>query len=272
MNTSFPSLNYDELPLWSAPFGMALLATIRLKRGMNILDIGSGSGFPMLEIADRAGASCRLYGVDPSDDAILMINQKIEGKGIRNVQIEKGYGEQLPFEDNFFHLIVSNNGINNVADQKKALGECFRVAEKGAQMVITVNLPETMFEFYEVFEKVLHAHDMHEEIKKMKDHIYEKRKPVEYLKDLIEKAGFTVKDMKLDRFKYRYSDGTTFFNHYLIRNYFSPSWFSIVPGSSQKTIFAKIEDELNEIAREKGELVMTMPYVCIDSTKKLVNL
>lgn len=68
LNNLYTTLNYDELPLWSAPFGLAILDTIRLKNGMNILDIGSGSGFPMLEIADRAGASCMVYGVDPSDD------------------------------------------------------------------------------------------------------------------------------------------------------------------------------------------------------------
>lgn len=44
---------YDELPFWSAPFGISLLETVRLRPGMNVLDIGSGSGFPMLELADR---------------------------------------------------------------------------------------------------------------------------------------------------------------------------------------------------------------------------
>jgi len=263
-----PSLTYDELPLWSAPFGLAILDTIRLKHGLNILDIGSGSGFPMLEIAERAGTSCVVYGVDPSDDAILMVNQKMVGKGIRNAQIVQGIAEKLPFEDNFFHLIVSNNGINNVADQEKTLNECFRVASKGAQMVITVNLPDTMIEFYEVFEKVLWKLEMHEEIRKMKDHVFEKRKPVEYLKDLFEKAGFSVRGMKLDSFKYRFVDGTAFFNHYLIRNYFMPSWLSIVPDLSQKMLFEKILNTLNEISGKKGELVMTIPFVCIDCVKE----
>jgi arsenite methyltransferase len=45
-------LIYDELPLWSAPFGLTLLDTIRMKKGIRVLDIGSGAGFPMLEIAE----------------------------------------------------------------------------------------------------------------------------------------------------------------------------------------------------------------------------
>lgn len=263
-----PSLTYDELPLWSAPFGLAILDTIQLKHGMNILDIGSGSGFPMLEIAERAGVSCKVYGVDPSDDSILMVNQKIEGKGIRNAQIIQGIAEKLPFEDDFFHLIISNNGLNNVSDQTKTLDECLRVSRKGAQMVITVNLPDTMIEFYDVFEKTLLKREMHEELRKMKDHIFEKRKPVKYLKDLLEKVGFSVRGMKLDSFKYRYIDGTAFLNHYLIRNYFIGPWLEIIPVSSLKKMFDEIEKTLNEIARENGELAMTIPFVCFDCIKE----
>jgi arsenite methyltransferase len=268
-NNLHPSLTYDELPLWSAPFGLAILDTIHLKQGMNILDVGSGSGFPMLEIADRAGASSMVYGIDPSDDAILMINQKIEAKEIKNAKIVKGFAEQLPFEDNYFDLIVSNNGINNVPDQEKVLSECFRVAKPGAQMVVTVNLPGTMIEFYEVFEKVLQNHEMQEEIRKMKDHIFEKRKPFEFINGLFEKAGFSVGNIKLESFKYRYIDASAFFNHYLIRNYFLPSWLNIVPPVSQKMIFDEIEEQLNGIAREKGEFVITIPFVCIDGKRSI---
>ena len=66
-------LIYDELPLWSAPFGLPLLDTIRLRKGINILDIGSGAGFPLLEIAERSGKTAVVYGIDPSSDAINMI-------------------------------------------------------------------------------------------------------------------------------------------------------------------------------------------------------
>ena len=56
----------DDLPLWSAPFGMKLLDTIKLKKGINVLDIGCGLGFPMVEIAQRLGASSKVIGIDPT--------------------------------------------------------------------------------------------------------------------------------------------------------------------------------------------------------------
>ncbi|TAL34748.1 MAG: hypothetical protein EPN93_11480 [Spirochaetes bacterium] len=47
----------DEMSLWSAPFGMALLDEIPYRAGMSVLDLGSGTGFPLIEIAERLGAS-----------------------------------------------------------------------------------------------------------------------------------------------------------------------------------------------------------------------
>ena len=46
---------YDELPLWSAPFGLKLLEVVALRPGIVALDIGCGTGFPVLELAQRLG-------------------------------------------------------------------------------------------------------------------------------------------------------------------------------------------------------------------------
>ncbi len=260
-------LIYDELPVWSAPFGLTLLDTIRLNHGMNILDIGSGSGFPMLEIAERAGLSCNIIGIDPSDDSFSMINRKIRLKKITNARIVQGLAEELPFDDGIFDLVVANNGLNNVADQEKSLLECFRVSGNGAQLVFTVNLPGTMIEFYEIFEQVLSELGMDKEIGAMKDHIVQKRKTVEYLKQLILKTGFTIQTINVDGFKMRYLDGSAFLNHYFIRTAFLPSWKKIIPGKSQKKVFTILEKKLNETAQKDGILTMSVPFVCFDCHK-----
>ena len=47
---------YDELPLWSAPFAQRLLERAPLARGSTILDVGCGTGFLAIELAQRCGA------------------------------------------------------------------------------------------------------------------------------------------------------------------------------------------------------------------------
>ena len=217
-------VNYDETPIWSAPFGLTLLDTVTMVPGINILDIGSGGGFPMIELAERFGESCQVYGLDPSEDSNTMIREKIRLKEIRNASIINGISENIPFKDGFFGLITANNGLNNVQDVEKTMDECYRVAKAEAQMVLTMNLPFTMVEFYEVFEQILEEQRMIDSIRKMKEHIQEKRKPVEYWKELILDSGFSIKTINVDGFKYRYANGTAFFKHFFIREAFMKPW------------------------------------------------
>ena len=208
-------LVYDETPIWSAPFGLTLLETVKIMPGINILDIGSGGGFPMIELAERFGGSCQVFGLDPSEDSTIMIREKIRLKEIRNASIIQGVAEDIPFEDNFFGLITSNNGLNNVQDIGKTLRECFRICRPSAQMVVTMNLPHTMIVFYEIFEQILEEQEMYDAIWKMKEHIHKKRKPVEYWKEMILDAGFSIKTINVDGFKYRFVNGSAFLTIFL---------------------------------------------------------
>jgi arsenite methyltransferase len=257
-------LRNDELPLWSAPFGLTLLDTINYKKGINVLDIGSGTGFPMLEIAERTGDSTTVYGIDPSEESFQMISEKIKLKGISNAKMIRGIGEQLPFPDNYFGLIVSNNGLNNVQDEQKVLQECFRVLEKDGQIVLTMNLPHTMEEFYVVFAEELISHGLKSKVIELEHHIHAKRKPVEYWKECILGAGFSIRSINADGFKMKFADGTAFMNHYLIRTAFRKPWEEI---TTDETVFKSTEDRLNQIAAVHDGLSISIPHVCFDCFK-----
>jgi ubiquinone/menaquinone biosynthesis C-methylase UbiE len=258
---------YDELPLWSAPFGMMLLDRVQLRPNITALDIGSGAGFPLLELAQRLGDSCRVYGIDPWEPGLNEINLKIKILELKNISAIKGVAEHLPFENSSFDLIISNNGINNVRDQEKALTECFRVSRPAAQMVITLNLPETMKEFYEVFESTLRGLGKDLEIKRMHEHIFHKRKPLSWTKALLQKAGFRIVETKVDSFKLRYLDGRTMFKHFLIQSSFLDPWKKVIAPEDISRVFGLLEEDLNRIAWEKEELSLTIPMVCIACRK-----
>src|ERR1700733_13054518 len=146
---------YDELPLWSAPFGLMLLKHLELKHGTTLLDIGSGSGFPLLELAQRLGSSAQCYGVDPWVNANNRVREKINNYGVTNVQMIDRTAEDLPFGDASISLIVSNLGINNFADPDKVLKECCRVLTTDGKIAITTNLNGHWREFYEQFAATL---------------------------------------------------------------------------------------------------------------------
>lgn len=257
----------DELPLWSAPFGLKLLDTIKLKPNIIVLDIGFGLGFPLLEVAQRLGSSSRVYGIDPWKTAIERTKTKINILGLINVELFEGTAEKIPLPDKSVDLIVSNNGINNVLDLEKVMYECKRIARKSAQFVATVNLDGTMIEFYNELEKVLIEEGLNENVKKLKRHIYHKRRPLDELIDLYKKNGFEIIKVDHDSFTYRYLDATAMFNHSLIRLAFLDSWIDLVPANVIEKIFLQIEKNLNEKAQKHGEMVLTVPFVLIDAIK-----
>ncbi|HEX2982585.1 MAG TPA: methyltransferase domain-containing protein [Ignavibacteriales bacterium] len=258
---------FDETSLWSAPFGLKALDVIRFKKNANILDVGCGAGFPLLEIAQRFGASSKAYGIDPWTAALDRVKQKLIIMKLRNVQLIEGVAESMPFEDNFFDIITSNNGLNNVQDVKKALAECYRTAKPGCQFVFTANLPDTMMEFYNIYEAVLQRRGLREEIIKMKEHISHKRKTIQEMLSDIRESGFRTNNVFTDVFYYRFADGSSFLSYYFIKLAFLDSWKNIVPKQFLYDIFAEIEKDLNLLAKDNGELKLAVPYACFDCIK-----
>lgn len=257
----------DELPLWSASFGLKLLDAIKLLPNITALDIGFGLGFPLLEVSQRLGNSSKVYGIDPWETAIERTQTKTDILGIKNVELIEGIAESIPLPDNSIDLIFSNNGINNVQNLEKVMGECKRIAKKSAQFVATVNLDRTMIEFYDELEKVLIEKDLNESVAKLRKHIYEKRRPLDELINIFEKNEFNIQNVHKDSFKYRYLDATAMFNHSLIRIAFLDSWLELVSIEKVEEIFNEVENRLNKKAQEFGELVLTVPFVLIDAVR-----
>lgn len=257
----------DELPLWSAPFGLRLLENIKLKKNITALDIGFGAGFPLTELALRLGDSCKVFGIDPWESAIKRVEKKIEFYGIKNIEIICGVSENIPLADNTIDLITSNNGINNVDNQAKTLSECARVLKSGGQFVQTVNLNTTMKEFYDILRIVLINFKMESEAKKIDEHIYEKRKPLDEFTELIKFYDFSIENVILDKFEYKFVDGTTMFNHYFIHLAFLEGWKSIIPADRQIEVFSRVEKLINQKAEKDGIFKLSVPFVLIDCRK-----
>lgn len=261
----------DELPFWSAPFGLALLDTVRLKPNIKALDLACGTGFPLFELAGRLGETCSIYGLDSWAPAVEKIKKKISLYELSNINAVTGTGEDMPFENNFFDLVVSNNGINNVQDLNQALNECGRVLKPGGQFVFTFNLSGTLAEFYSVLKSTLEELGLLSEIQKVNDHIFEKRKPPDYMEKLITKYNFKIVSKSENSFRYGFANGTAFLSHITFRFFFLPPWKNLLPEKRAEEIFTILEAKLNAEAEDRGGLVMTIPFACFDCEKAKNN-
>ena len=256
----------DDFPLWSAPFGLMLLDHIRLRPKIKALDIGFGSGFPLLELAQRLGKSSTVYGIDPHKAAHERTRYKMNILKIQNVQLIEGDASSMPFSDDTFDIIVSNLGVNNFDDPQKIFTECFKVARVGAQIVLATNPKGHMDTFYLAFEqtlKELHKDDL---MLDLTAHI-EHRLTAETICRQLERSGFKITGVYQDSFWLRFLDGTTFFSHALIKTGFLDDWKQLIPERDRKKVFTALEKNLNHFSNSAGTLELTIPMVCIDAEK-----
>src|SRR5437764_10334637 len=170
-------------------FGLLLLEEVPLANVTNALDLGCGTGFPLIELAERLGHRAHVHGIDPWSGGLKRAAEKIASRGTPNVTLHEGSAAAMPFADATFDLIVSNLGVNNFDDRAAAIRGCRRVAKPGATLALTTNLQGHMREFYEIFAEVVH--DDAEASKRLRDHI-EHRATLDNVRDLLEIGGFKI--------------------------------------------------------------------------------
>lgn len=258
---------YDELPLWSAPFGLVLLKEIELKPDLTVLDIGSGNGFPLVELAQRLGQSGKVFGLDPWANANQRAKQKIRDYEVSTAEIIQAVGEQIPFGGDRFDLIVSNLGINNWQNPNQVLQECFRVLKANGKLVLTTNLSGHWKEFYETFARTLAELERPDLTVKLKEHEAH-RGTIESVLNLLQRNGFQVTHQVLDQFEMRFLDGSSFLRHHFIKMGFLDAWKKIVPEAEWQVVFAALEQNLNRLAAGRGCLELTVPIAYIEGSKK----
>jgi len=261
---------YDELPLWSAPFGLRLLDRVPMKPGLTILDVGAGTGFLTLELAQRCGSETKVIAVDPWNAGMNRLRRKLAHLGLDNVLLLEQDAAVLDLPDASIDVVVSNLGINNFENADAVLRALFRVAKPNASFFLTTNLAGHMAEFYDVFRATLVELGQSDRLVILENHIRH-RGTVDSVAGMLRKAGFAVLDIETDSFRMRFADGTSLLRHYFIRLGFVQGWKSIVTADMLQTTFETLERNLNTVAAQRGELALTIPLAVIEARKEITH-
>ncbi len=256
---------YDELPLWSAPFGLLMLERIPMQRGLTIVDVGAGTGFLAIELAQRCGDST-VYAVDPWKGAIDRLRRKVSLLNLDNVHVIEQDAATIDVPDESVDVVVSNLGINNFDNADAVLSKCARVLKRGGKLFLTSNLVGHMREFYEVYRQTLSELNLQEFLPKLESHIHH-RATVKSLRERLDRAGFQIDGVTERSFQMRFADGSSLFRHYFIRLGFLDEWTKIVVPDKVEEVFLALRNNLNSYAREKGELSLTIPMACVEARK-----
>ena len=257
---------FDELSFWAAHFGIMLFNNLEIKKNLSILDLGCGNGFPLFELAHTFGQSCQITGVDIWKAGLERAKLKQSIHKLPNLSILEANGENLPFPDSTFDLIVSNLLINNLTNPRLTISECYRVLNPNGKIVLTTNVKGHFQEFYQVFSGLLIKlgnETYLENLAKNQNH----RGSKETFTNLLETNGFILTKTLEDKFFMRFTDGSSLLNHSLIKVGFLGGWKNIVDVKDQEMVFNYLENKLNEMADREGQLKMTVPMLYLEAKK-----
>lgn len=101
-----------------------------IQPGYHVVDIGSGAGLDSLIAARMAGKDGRVIGVDMTPAMLEKAQHNAKKMGLNNVTFRRGYGEDLPVEDKWADVVISNGVLNLMPDKQAGLHEMARVLKK----------------------------------------------------------------------------------------------------------------------------------------------
>jgi len=101
-----------------------------LAPGMNILDVGIGTGLVAARAAEIVGDPTLVTGLDPSPG--MMQNAQLPA----GIHLIRGYAEDIPFPDASFDFLSMGYALRHIGDLALAFAEFHRVLRPGGRLCI----------------------------------------------------------------------------------------------------------------------------------------
>ena len=115
-----------------------LVSDARLRRGMRVLDLGSGTGYPALLAAQTVGSTGSVIGLDLAESMLAAAERKATRLGLGNVTFRTGDVSSLPFDASSFDAVISRFCLMFLPEIPGAIANIARVLKPGGYVAVAV--------------------------------------------------------------------------------------------------------------------------------------
>jgi ubiquinone/menaquinone biosynthesis C-methylase UbiE len=104
--------------------------------GERVLEIGPGTGYYTLDLAEWLGPDGTVEIFDIQQEMLAHTMERARERGLSNVQPTEGDARSLPYEDDSFDAAILTSTLGEIPDQDAALREISRVLKPGGRLVV----------------------------------------------------------------------------------------------------------------------------------------
>ena len=121
-----------------------------IKQGLQVLEIGCGSGAFTIDAARTVGEQGKVFALDIEEKMLAQLQKKLsrpENRDINNIEPVNKSAYELPFSDNSMDVVFTVTVFQEIPDKNRALAEIKRVLKSGGILAITEWFPDPDYPF-----------------------------------------------------------------------------------------------------------------------------
>ncbi|WP_157497047.1 class I SAM-dependent methyltransferase [Hahella ganghwensis] len=135
----FRSSAYDKtVAISELEYHKKALDKIQWHSHLKILEVATGPGRVLLEIAKRTGNAEPIYGIELSKRMLELAEKRMVQNGYENIVLKQGDCRHLPWTDNSFDILYNGYMMDLIPadDMQDILKEMYRVLKPGGKLIM----------------------------------------------------------------------------------------------------------------------------------------
>ena len=232
-----------------------------------VLDVGTGTGYPALEVLRRMDDHGRIISIDASSAMLDVAREKAGALGGKRIFFRSETVEpKLGFAEEVFDLVMSNLALPDLDAPGQAVAEFARVAKSGGRVIATFPLAGTFEEFHDLFREVLIQGDRMEALERL-DAYLATIPTAQSARRWFEAAGLVDVEVEHESYKLLFKSSREFFFAPVIEYGPLLTWKEIAgKGEEMQDVFWRVKEAIDAYFMGKS-FTVTVKAACVVGRK-----